>query len=271
MNENVRRSLSLASDARKLIVSLAFKAQASHVASALSVVDILAAIYSNIEIITHRWKSWSGENIVILSKGHASMAMYAVLNLVGILPSKNLHDFGENGSTLGGHVTHGVPGIEFSSGSLGHGLPVGVGIALLRKRLNREGHVFVVMSDGELDEGTTWESLLLGSHHSLNNLTVLIDRNRLQSLANTEETLALEPLEEKIRSFGWDVAVVHDHNHESLCQFLNARLMAKRPQVAICENTKGRGVGFMEHEVVWHYRPPNESEYAEALKELGCE
>lgn len=254
-----------------MIVSLAFRAQASHVASALSVVDILASIYSNIEISKNHWKSWSGENVVILSKGHASMAMYAVLNLIGILPAKSLEDFGENGSTLGGHVTHGVPGVEFSTGSLGHGLPVGVGIALHRKRFKRGGHVFVVMSDGELDEGTTWESLLIGSHHSLGNLTVLIDRNRLQSLANTEDTLALEPLEDKIRSFGWDVTVIHDHDHERLYKFLDARLLAERPQLAICENTKGRGVGFMEHEVVWHYRPPNESEYAEALEELGRE
>ena len=258
----------MALEARKIILRLAFQAQTSHVASALSVVDIIAAVYQHSRPHLAKWRCWESKDIVLLSKGHAAMAMYAVLNLIGIIPRSFLDSFGKNGATLAGHVTHGVPGIEFSTGSLGHGLPVGVGIALRRKRLKREGRVIVIMSDGELDEGTTWESCLLANHHALGNLLVFVDRNRLQSMADTEKTLSLDPLDEKFRAFGWNVRVVEGHSHMEIQQILREE-PTPEPQVVICENTKGKGVSFMENQVVWHYRPPSEEDYQKAVTELS--
>jgi transketolase len=230
----------------------------SHVGSALSVVDILAVLYSGgANILPSNFED-TERDIVILSKGHSAAALYSILAIKEFFPFTWLANYSQNGAALGGHVTsNGVPGVELSTGSLGHGLPYGLGIALSRRRKSKKGHVFVILSDGECNEGTTWESAMIASHHNLLNLTVIIDRNRIQSLAGTEETLALEPLTDKWSSFGWDAREVDGHNHGNIFKVLKSR---KAPRCVIANTVKGKGVDFMENSVLWHYRSPSEED-----------
>lgn len=173
----------------------------------------------------------------------------------------------QDGSVFSGHVSHkGVPGVELSTGSLGHGLPVGAGMALAG-RLDKKAHrVFVIMSDGELDEGSNWEAFMFASHHKLNNLIAVIDRNKLQSMKSTEETLSLEPLEDKLRAFGWDVSDVDGHNHEDL--FAALQKSTEGPKVIIANTIKGKGVSYMENQVAWHYQTPTNDLLEQAILEL---
>jgi len=261
-------SLELARAARIEILRMAHEARASHVASSLSVVDILSVLYSGHANTTTKNLFNPDRDIVVLSKGHAAAALYSILALQDFFPIEWLKKYCADGSPIGGHVTSsGVPGVELSTGSLGHGLPYGVGIALSRKRSGIDGQIFVVMSDGECDEGTTWESALIANQFDLTNLTVIIDRNGFQSLAATEDTLRLEPFEAKWRAFGWDARSLDGQSHDEL----KAALCAKQgaPRVLIAATTKGAGVSFMENQVLWHYRWPNESELLHGLKELG--
>ena len=175
-----------------------------------------------------------------------------------------------NGAPLGGHITSlGVKGVELSTGSLGHGLPYGVGIAIGKKRAEITGKVFVVMSDGECDEGTTWESALLANHHNLDNLVVIVDRNRIQSLRSTEETLKLEPFAEKWQAFGWEVTEIDGHDYSQITESLSTK--NSRPLVIIANTTKGKGIKFMENSVLWHYKSPSEDDLQVALDYLGYE
>jgi len=255
---------------RKEILKMTNRAGASHVASALSVIDILATIYSGALNIRTENKEESDRDIVILSKGHAASALYAALALKDFFPREWLELYCQNNAPLGGHVTSsGVPGVELSTGSLGHGLPYGLGVALARKLNSEGGKVCVVMSDGECDEGTTWESALLANHHNLDNLLVVIDRNRIQSLTYTEETLKLEPFLDKWKAFGWESYSVDGHNVQELFEVITSKQSG--PKCIIAETTKGKGVGFMENSVLWHYKPPNEEELVAALRLIDLE
>lgn len=252
-------SQQLAKSARKDALIAVNKSKAAHIASSLSVIDILSVLYFKFPT-SH----------IVVSKGHAAAGTYSVMVNSGLIPRDFLDHYCEDGYPLGGHVTsHMIPNVELSTGSLGHGLPYSVGVALSNRIKNIDRHSYVVMSDGECDEGTTWESALLASHLGLNNLTVAIDRNRLQSLADTEETLALEPFKDKWEAFGWEVLVVDGHEHERLSEaFSPIRAHSKKPRVVICETTKGKGVSFMENQIVWHYKSPNDEQLILALKEL---
>jgi len=189
----------------------------------------------------------------------------------GIISEAEISTYGSDSSRLGGHVSSEVPGIELSTGSLGHGLPYGVGLALAAVRDQFPSRVYVVLSDGECNEGTTWESALLAAHHNLSLLTVLIDRNRLQSLAGTEDTLRLEPLGAKWEAFGWQVFEVDGHDHSAIKLAVRAAADEGRcPTVIICNTIKGKGVSFMENSVDWHYRPPSAEEAARAAQDLGA-
>ena len=215
--EIAKRAADLAFQARQEILKMTSKAKASHVGSAVSVIDILSVLYSGVANIGPSNMNKNDRDIVILSKGHAASAIYSILALKGFFSIQWLEQYCGNGAPLGGHVTSkGVPGVELSTGSLGHGLPYGLGIALSRKRSSVPGRVFVVMSDGECDEGTTWESALLANHHELDNLTVVVDRNGIQSLKETELTLRLEPFAQKWKSFGWDVHEIDGHDYQEL-------------------------------------------------------
>jgi transketolase len=256
----------LAYQARKNILKMTAEAKASHVGSALSVVDLLAVLYAKVINFDSKHPDLPKRDKVILSKGHAASALYSVLSLVGFFPIEWLNNYCKNDSTLGGHVTsENVPGVELSTGSLGHGLPYGIGIAYSDKKSDLDSRTFVIMSDGECDEGTTWESALFANHHGLDNLCVIVDRNRIQSLASTEDTLKLEPFDEKWRAFGWDVRVIDGHNYDEIS---NALIRSEKPLCVIAETTKGKGVDFMENSVLWHYRPPNENELLEALNRI---
>jgi transketolase len=258
----------LANKARIEIVQMAHRARASHVASSLSVVDILSVLYGQCANISSVNTDHTNRDIVILSKGHAAASLYSVLALKEFFPMEWLSNYCGDGSPIGGHVTFkGVPGVELSTGSLGHGLPYGLGIALARKRLGISGHVFVVMSDGECDEGTTWESALLANQLQLNNLTVIIDRNFIQSLGGTEETIRLEPFADKWKAFSWNVLKVNGNHHEELKSAVLQETTS--PKVIIAQTTKGSGVRFMENSVLWHYKWPDDSQLKDALLELG--
>lgn len=257
----------LALAARHEIVKMTNVAKASHVASALSVVDILSVLYTTATNITPQNLEEENRDIVILSKGHAAAALYSVLALQEFFPTSWLSEYCKNDSPLGGHVTlKGIPGVELSTGSLGHGLPYGLGIALSRKKSGVSGRIFVVMSDGECDEGTTWESAMIANHHDLNNLIVIVDRNNIQSLASTEDTLKLEPFADKWKAFGWDVETVPGHDYLAL---KNSIAIQRRPKCIIADTTKGKGVGFMENSVLWHYKSPSEEDMTKAFEELG--
>lgn len=256
-------SLELAKQARISALNMVSQANASHIASSLSVIDILSVVYSK---FLDTGDNESNSNVVIVSKGHAAAGVYAILAHTGKISLRLLETYGLDGSTLGGHLTHtGNAGIELSTGSLGHGLPYGLGVAIGFKLKQSNQKTYVIMSDGECDEGTTWESALLASHFTLKNLVVIIDRNGLQSLGTTEDTLALEPLKDKWMSFNWKVKVVDGHSHSQLTEAL---LLTEGPTCIIAETTKGKGVSFMEDSVTWHYRPPSNDELKRALIEI---
>ena len=256
----------LALAARHEIIAMTSAAKASHVASALSVVDILSVLYSGTAKITPENMHEPDRDIVILSKGHAASALYSVLALQQFFPKEWLAKYCDNDAPLGGHVTSkGVPGVELSTGSLGHGFPYGLGIAMSRKKSGGKGRVFVVMSDGECDEGTTWEAAMIANHHELANLVVIIDRNRIQSLTFTEDTLKLEPFADKWSAFGWQVQTVPGHDYELLTKALSSQT---GPSCIIADTTKGKGVGFMENSVLWHYKPPSADDMEKAYEQL---
>ena len=260
-------SAKLALAARREIIGMTSSAKASHVASALSVIDVLSVLYAGAANISPENKSSINRDIVILSKGHAASALYSVLALQGFFPDEWLNKYCENDSPLGGHVTFkGVPGVELSTGSLGHGLPYGLGIAMARKITGIQGRVFVIMSDGECDEGTTWESAMIANHHNLDNLVVIVDRNRMQSLTFTEDTLKLEPFADKWKAFGWETRTIDGHDHVAIAR---AVTKSNEPICVIAETTKGKGVDFMENSVLWHYKSPGEIDVKNALSQLA--
>jgi len=248
------------------------QAKAAHLGSSLSVIDILAVLYGNTAKINKADPELISSDQVIVSKGHAAAGTYAVMAHSGFFDEDLLNTYCSDGSLLGGHVTSGkVPGVALSTGSLGHGLPFGLGLAMPRKRSKSYAYIYVVMSDGECDEGTTWESALIANQFKVDNLVVLIDRNRHQSFGDTETTVSLEPFANKWKAFNWNVYEVDGHNHDELITTLtdikNNKLDS--PSVVICNTVKGKGVSFMEDDVIWHYRPPTNEQLAAALAELG--
>jgi len=267
---SAERGALLAKNARVSLLQMTHRAQVSHVASALSVIDILSAIYSRSSAPIPQGNCESTREFIILSKGHAAAALYSVLSELAFFPKAWLFEYCNDSAALGGHVTSkGVPGVELSTGSLGHGLPYGVGVALARKSANVSTPVIVVISDGECNEGTTWESALIANRFKLDNLIVIIDRNKIQSLDFTENTIPLEPLGEKWKSFGWEVAEVDGHSIEQIQSALSTINTCK---VIIANTTKGKGVSFMENSIKWHYKSPNDEELKMALTEvLGAE
>ena len=245
-------------------------AGSSHIGSVLSMADIVAVLYGAILRVDPANACWEHRDRFILSKGHAAAGVYAALAERGFFPLEHLQDYCRDGSSLGGHVSHrGVPGVEVSSGSLGHGLSIGAGMAYGARLDERDHRVFVLLSDGECDEGSTWEAALFAAHHRLDRLVAIVDYNRLQSLAPVSETLALEPFAEKWRAFGWSVVDVNGHDHDQLRGALaGIPSSAGKPTAVVAHTTKGKGVSFMEDSVLWHYRSAQGDEYQRALEEL---
>ncbi len=242
----------------------------SHIASILSVADIIAVLYSDVLRYDPNDPKMAERDRFILSKGHAGAAIYAALAESGFFETERLKTHYQNGSILSGHVSHkGVPGVEFSTGSLGHGLPVAVGMAQAAKMDGKAHRVYAVLGDGECDEGSVWEAALVANHFGLNNLVAIVDHNKMQSLDFCENTLKLTPFAEKWRSFGWNALQVDGHDHNALRKAFEDAEHAEKPTVIIADTVKGKGISFMEFDILWHYRFPHDGwEYDDALKEL---
>lgn len=258
-----------AQNLRVQTLKLISRAKSSHLGSNYSIADILTVLYNGILKVDPQNPKWEGRDRFILSKGHACAGLYILLAEKGFFPKEWLDTFYLPGSKLAGHVMSSVPGIELSTGSLGHGLPVATGMALALKRDERSERVICLMSDGELDEGSNWEAFMFAPHHKLDNLTVVIDYNEIQSLTTTHETLNLEPLRQKFEAFNWKVREIDGHNYGQIHDALSSPpLEAGHPTCIIAHTTKGKGVSFMERSVLWHYRSPDDVEYERAHREL---
>lgn len=268
---NVRHnSETMAANIRRKVIDMTSISGASHVGSGLSIADILAVLYGQILNVDPDNIENPERDRFILSKGHAAAALYAALSEVGFLSDEEVLTHCGDGSRLMGHASHHLPGVEFSTGSLGHGLPVGGGMALADKLDKKNRKTVVLLSDGECDEGSNWEAIMFAAHHKLKNLLAIIDYNKIQSLKSTHETLDLEPFTDKWTAFGWAVIEVDGHDHSALqSAFSAATDKDGKPQVVICHTTKGKGVSFMENSVLWHYRSPKGEEYDAAIAELN--
>jgi transketolase len=242
----------------------------SHIGAVFSIADILAVLYGHVLQFRTDDPRWPGRDRFLLSKGHAGAGVYAALAESGFFAIEELDQHYSNGSVLSGHVSHkGVPGVELSTGSLGHGLGIGCGMAYAARLKKDEHRVIVLMSDGECDEGSNWEAIQFAGHHRLGRLTAIVDYNKIQSLAPTEETLGLEPFVDKWRSFRWDAVEVDGHDHLALAALLEKIPGPdEKPTCIVAHTTKGKGVSFMENSVLWHYRSAQGEEFDAALKEL---
>ena len=256
---------------RKKIVRMAFLSKNSHVGCALSCADILAVLYFDVLSIDPQNPKESRDKF-ILSKGHAASALYATLAARGYFSESVLDSYCQDGGVLPGHATKDcVPGVEVSTGSLGHGLSMGAGMALAAQHDKKEAKIFVLLSDGECDEGAVWEAALFSSHHKLDNLVAIIDYNTFQGLGKTSDVLNLEPLQEKWEAFGWSVLRVDGHNYSELKEALtNIPKENTKPTLVIANTIKGKGVSYMENKLDWHYKSPDEEQYNTAIAELNA-
>lgn len=246
----------------------------SHIGAILSVADIIAVLYSDVMKYDPQNPKWDGRDRFILSKGHAGAAIYAALAENGFFEVKELKTHYQNGSRLSGHVSHHLPGVDFSTGSLGHGLSAATGMAYAAKKDGKNHRVFVVLGDGECDEGSVWEAALFANHFRLNNMVAIVDHNHMQSMDFQENTLEIEDFGSKWKAFGWNVTEIDGNNHDELkVAFsqaeVNSKLEAHKPTVIIANTIKGYGVSFMQNDILWHYRFPHDGwEYDCAVAEL---
>lgn len=261
-------SRELAWKIRRDSIEMTHISNGSHIGSVLSIADIVGVLYTDIIKYNVNKPKNDDRDRFILSKGHAGAAVYAALAEIGYFPTDILKTHYANGSILSGHVSHkNVPGVEFSTGSLGHGVCVAAGMALAAKKDNKTHHVYTIIGDGECDEGSVWEMALFANHFCLNNLTVIIDHNKIQSLDRCENTIKLLSLADKWKAFGWKVIEVDGHNHDELRSSL-AYKSPERPTCVIAHTIKGKGISFMEDTVLWHYRAPQDEFYTKAIAEL---
>lgn len=263
----------LARRIRARALQMVHKGKASHIGTCMSAADIVAALYDSALRVDPARPDWPERDRFILSKGHGAAIVYAVLAETGFFPVERLDTYCEDGSALAGHLTHhGVPGVELSTGSLGHGLPVGCGMALAGKRAGASYRVFVMLSDGECDEGSVWEAALFAPHHKLDNLVAIVDYNKIQSFGSVKDVLDLEPLADKWRAFRWEVREIDGHDRTEIDEALASVPFAEgRPSAIIAHTVKGKGVSFMEGQLAWHYKTPDAEQLARALDELGGE
>jgi transketolase len=260
----------LARQLRIHVLRMTSRGGSSHIGSVFSMADILAVLYSGVLRVDPKRPDWSDRDRFVLSKGHAGAGVYAVLAEVGFFDVQRLATHYQDGSQLSGHVSHkGIPGVELSTGSLGHGLSVATGMAYGAKLDERANRVVVLLSDGECDEGSTWEAALFAAHHRLDNLVAVVDYNKIQSLDWVSNTLALEPFADKWRAFGWTVAECDGHDHAALqAELTRVPREPGRPHCLVAHTVKGKGVSFMENTVLWHYRTARGEEFDAALREL---
>lgn len=262
-------SLELAQSMRIQSLAMICRAKASHIGSVLSIIDIVAVLYAKVMSYQSMDPNWDGRDRFILSKGHACVAVYTALADCGFFNKEELLTYGQDYSVMMNHISHKVPGVEFSTGSLGHGLPFGCGKAVAAKRNGEIWRTFVLLSDGELGEGSNWEAMMFAAHHKLDNLIAIVDYNKLQSLTTVEKTLRIEPFLDKAVSFGWSAIEVDGHDHSALYKQLSlAPREDGKPTFVIAHTTKGKGVSFMENSVEWHYKTPSSAELEVAIEEV---
>lgn len=269
MNERDTQSQNLEALVKKIAMKsrvssleMTSAAKTSHIGACLSVIDVLATLFClKLNFPGHR------NDNVILSKGHAAAGLYAVLDSLELLDA-DISDFCKDGSQIYGHINH-LASVEIplSTGSLGHGLPFGLGMALASKKKGTKSRTYVVVSDGELNEGTTWESALVAGHHKLDNLTVIIDRNRIQSLGFTEEIIKLDPIAPKWKAFGWEAVEIDGHDIGNIIETLEVDY--EKPLCIIANTIKGKGVSFMENTLEWHYQSPSPEQLQAAIREVS--
>lgn len=241
---------------RAKILKIIDRARRGHIISAFSILEILRVLYDDVLSLDHRKPFWADRDRFILSKGHGCLALYVILAEKGFFPEDELYKFCQAGALLGGHPEYGkIPGVEASTGSLGHGLAIGIGIALNGVLDNKSYRTFVLLGDGECNEGSIWEAAMIATKHKLGRLVVLVDYNKMQCTSSTYEILDLEPFAEKWKSFGFEVAEVDGHDLTSIRQtLLNIEYTAKKPHAVICHTTKGKGIPILENNVEWHHK-----------------
>lgn len=255
---------------RKMILDMIHNAGTGHIGGSLSAVEILISLYYGVMRIDPQDPGWPERDRFILSKGHSVEAYYAVLADLGFFPQEELNTFCRFDSRFIGHTNIKVPGVEHNTGSLGHGLSVGVGMAIGAQRAQSSARVFVLLGDGELTEGSVWEAAMAASHYHLDNLTAIIDRNGLQISGSTEEVMGLEPLADKWRSFGWVVSDVAGHDFTELDAALGS-VHPRKPHLVLAKTTKGRGISFIANQAHWHHGVPSEEQYLQAQAELDAQ
>ncbi len=252
---------------RRAILQQSKRAGVGHIGSALSVADLVAALYGHVLRIPS--PDHPDRDRFVLSKGHAVLAVYAALAIRGVIPREQLDTYCGEGSLLGVHPEHVLPGIDFSTGSLGHGITFGVGAALAARMQGSARRTFVLLSDAECNEGSVWESVMVANHHALASLVVMVDANGQQALGYTDDVLSLSPLDDRWRAFGWDVHVVDGHDIAGIAATIG-RLDTVHgpPHVLIARTVFGKGVSYMERQIKWHYSPMSDAEYAQAMAEI---
>jgi transketolase len=245
---------------RRSIIEQSKRAGVGHIGSALSITDILVALFSRVVV--------SNDDVFVLSKGHAALAHYCVLERLGVISRDTLDTYCADDSHLGVHPEHALTGVAFSTGSLGHGPSLGAGVALAKRIAANPGRVFVLLSDAELNEGSVWEALMFAGHHKLDKLCLVLDNNGQQALAPTAEVINLSGLAAAVESLGWECRRVDGHDVEMVAHALQEESLGV-PRFVIADTISGKGVSFMEREVKWHYFPLDDEQYAQALNELG--
>ena len=269
MSDLVKSLNEKAREIRKDIVELVYNAKVGHIGGSLSSTDVMTTLYYSVLNVDPKNPKMEDRDRFIMSKGHSVEVLYCILADKGFFQKEKLKDFSKFGSTLIGHPNNKNAGVEMNTGALGHGLSVSVGMAIGGKRDKKEYRVFTIMGDGELAEGSVWEGAMAAAHYKLDNLTAIIDRNRLQISGSTEDVMSLDSLEEKWTSFGWNVISVDGHNIEELLKaFSKESIIKDKPTMVIANTIKGKGISYMENLAKWHHGVPTEEEYNLAIKEL---
>ena len=271
MKENKEEEYKLfAKQIRELTLRIIYEAKSSHIGGAFSMTELLAVLYTDILNVSPASQTDPNRDRFILSKGHCCASLYSALALKGFFTTQQLIDsYGVDGTQFFTHVSHYLPGIEISSGSLGHGLSIASGMALAAKKMEKSYRTYCLVGDGELDEGSNWEAILFAAHCKLDNLCLIVDYNKIQSMGDTNKILNLEPLTNKFIAFNWNVIEVDGHNFSEIkTAFDNAQTMNTAPTVIIANTIKGKGVSFMEGDLLWHYKSPDKNQFELAMGEL---
>jgi len=269
MTAAAAESVALGDHIRRTVLEQSKRANVGHIGSALSIADIIACVYAR--LLDASDPDDPDRDRFVLSKGHAALALYAALHGRGWLSDEDLHTYCADGTLLGTHPERELRGVDFSTGSLGHGLSLGVGAALAARIQESRRRVFVVVSDAECNEGSVWEAVMFAAHHKLSNLVAIVDDNGQQALGYTKDVLDLSPLADRWRAFGWDVRVVDGHDHDALADGVRSFNESGPPHAMIAKTVFGKGVSFMESDIRWHYLPMSDDEYAQALREIGAD